>query len=451
MNGSKLVQALITLQKEEWSSFRKYLLMYTSEDSDNFEVFTFLQKRKEKLESLPNIQIIRKKHFSHLSQKSILNIISKLYLWLEEWLVYFTTKNDKMQSDLILVKQFNRRGLYNLADQKSRQLEKQLGNQKGLSIKKEKIKSELYYYEYYSDNPIKQDRHHDPFPKLFNAIKRYHQEKQTLLEAELFNRQIVMNKDYSKLLKTPPCSEITQSLLSLTNSLKNYDLDSFYTIKSQLFSGEFEQGSDVHIIVTYYMLNLVSRLYNIAPEIKANDISELYSYAIESGVLLSNAQLTTTRFNNLVNTIAQTSSINETSQFINKWIHFVDTDNLEGFKDLSEARNMYFHHRYADISNSILLHTYSNPEDKLMALAFTLISLFEDDTIDYDIVFDYSINMKRTIKRNAKKLNQTFYNSILNFTKIIDLLNTHEHKKVEIDINTYHPVFFKTWIIQKIQ
>lgn len=451
MNGNKLIQALITLEKDEWIAFRKYLLMHTSIESDNYKIFAYLQKRKEKLDALPEIEILRKKYFPDLSQKSILNVFSRLYLWLEDWLVYYTMKKDKMKSDLLLVKQLNRRGLYNLADQKAKQLHKQLANQEGLSITLSRIKSELYYNQYYSDNPIKHDVHDDLFPKLFNSTKRYHSEIENLLEAELCNRQVVHNKDYSKLLSEPIKSDLNQSLLLLFDALEKYDLHSFQKIKRELYSGKFVQGSDVQIIITYYLLNLVSRLYNINSEIKATDIADVYSYAIESGVLLSNGKIPTTRFNNLISTIAQSSTLEETSTFINKWIYFVDTNNIKAYKDLSEARNLYFHQRYVDIPNSILLHSYSNPEDKLLALGFTLISLFEDKKIDYDIAFDYSINMKRTIKRNKKKLNQTFMKSCLNFIRIIDLLYSNRKKKVEININDYHPLFFKDWIIQKIK
>ena len=451
MIGTKLIQALISFNKEEWISFRKYLLMYISEDSDNYEVFSFLQKRKAKLEALREIEMIRVKHFPHLSQKSILNILSRLYLWLEDWMVYYTMQKDKLESDLLLVKQLNRRGLYNLADQKSKQLLKQISNGKGLSIAKSKIESELYYYQFYSDNPIKNNPHDDLFPKLVKSLKKYHLQKEKLIEAEIYNRQIIQNKDYSDLLDQENPSDLSQSLLTLSSALKKYDVNAFKEIKEELYSDKFVIGSDVHIIITYYLLNLVSRLYNIKSEIKSSDISEMYSYAIESGVLLSNGKIPTTRFNNLISTIAQTSTIEETSRFISTWIYFVDTNNTEAYKDLSEARNQYFHQRYKDISKYILVHTYSNPEDKILALGFTLISLFEDDKIDYDIVFDFSINMKRTLKRNERKLSKTFLKSGLNFIRIIDLLNVTLKKKVDINIDDYHPVLFKNWLLHKLK
>ena len=73
MNGNKLIQVLSSLNKEEWIAYRKYLLMHTTEDSDNYRVFAYLQKRKDKLENLPELEEIRSKHFITLNSKSILN------------------------------------------------------------------------------------------------------------------------------------------------------------------------------------------------------------------------------------------------------------------------------------------------------------------------------------------------------------------------------------------
>lgn len=451
MNGNKLIQALSTFNKEEWISYRRYLLMNTSEESDNYRIFVFLQKRKKKLIDIAELDEIRKKHFSNLSTKSILNILSRLYIWLEDWLVYYSISNDQMESDLLLVKELNRRGLYNLADQKTKQLQKQISKTSEISIKKSRIQSQLYYYQYYSDNPIKRNTEDDMFPTLYYSTKQYHQEKEILLKTELYNRQNVYNTDYLYLFGPDKKSQLYDSLSLLSDTVKNYDLNSFQQIKAELLSGKFQKGSDTHTVITFYLQNLISRFYNITNGVKAADIYELYSYAIESGVLLSKGKLTVVRFNNLINSIAQTNTIVETNSFINRWISLVDTANPKALKDLSEAKNHYFHKNYPEISNVILFHNYPDLEQKLMALGLILISLYEDKNIDYDIAINYCTNMKRTITRNKKRIGPTLLKSYFNFIKILELLNKTRKSVLDVNINDYHPILFKSWVIQKIK
>ncbi len=451
MNGNKLIQVLSTLNKEEWISYRKYLLMYTSEDSDNYRVFAYLQRRKSKVGDLPELEEIRSKHFHNLSSKSILNILSRLYLWLEEWLVFYTLKNDKMESDLILVKQLNRRGLYNLADQKTKRLQKQITNENGLSIRKSRIQSDLYYYQYYSDNPIKNNPKENIFSKLFESTKTYNGEKIRLLETELYNKEKLDGADYTHLIDYKHKSELENYISILKDTVKNLDLEAFQQIKKLLLSETFERGSDIHIIITFYLQNLISRFYNITIDVTPKDINELYNYAIESGVLLNNGKLTVIRFNNLINSIAQSNTIEETRLFIHKWIPLVDTPNMAALKDLSESKNQYFHQNYSGISNAILLHNFTNLEERLISIGLVLISLYEDKDVDYDITLHYCNNMKRTIRRNKEKLNPITLKSSLNFIKILELLYKSRKRKLDVDIKNYHPVLFKSWVSQKIK
>ncbi len=451
MNGNKLIQIISTFNKEEWISYRKYLLMYNSEESDNYKVFAYLQKRKNTLQDLPQLEVIKNKHFKNVSTKSLLNIISRLYLFLEEWLVYYSIKKDRMESNLILVKQLNRRGLYNLADQKTKRLQKQISQNNGLSINKSRVQSELYYYQYYSDNPIKNNAEEKILLKLFESTKIYHNEKKVLLETEFYNRKNLNDFDYKHLINQDHNSQLQKYISILGNAVKNYDLESFQEIKTLLIAGKFERGSDIHFIVTFYLQNLISRLYNMTVGITAKDINELYSYAIESGVLLQNGKLPVLRFNNLINSIALSNSTEETAEFINRWVSIVDHPNIEGIRDLSEAKNQYFHQNYNQISNAILFHNYTDTEQKLMSLGLVLISLYEDKNVDYDITISYCSNMKRTLKRNKEKFNTYIFKSFMNFIKIIELLNKSRANYAEVEIKDYHPIFFKTWVLHKIK
>jgi len=323
--------------------------------------------------------------------------------------------------------------LYNLATQKSKQLQKKINSEKGLSINLSRVQSRLHYYQYYSDNPIKNNIEDDVFPKLCNSSLQYQLELQKLLEVELYNRQKIYGTDYSRLINFNVDSTLIHSLDLLQKSVT------------------VEHLSDTHIIITYYIQNLISRFYNITNEVLPKDIHEMYSYAIESGVLLDNGTLSVVRFDNLVNSIAQMSTVDETSEFINQWIDVIDVKNREALLDLSEAKNQYFHNNYAQISNTILYHNYTNHFHKLLATGLILISLYEDKKVDYDIAVNYCNNMKRFLQRSKSKFRPGYIKSVKNFIKILELLNKTRKDYLEVDINDYHPIYFKNWVISKIK
>jgi len=155
MKNTKFVKIISTFSKEEWISYRKYLLMHTVVDSDNYRLFEYFQKRKGRLDLLPETSEINDKYFSDMSQKSMLNVLSRLFIWVEEWMVYSNMINDKRESNLQLIKLYNRRGLFDLADQKTNHLTKSLLKENKVSLEKSRISTQILYNQYYSDNPSK--------------------------------------------------------------------------------------------------------------------------------------------------------------------------------------------------------------------------------------------------------------------------------------------------------
>ena len=153
--SSKVIETLSTFSSKEWSSFRKYLLTKTGEDSDIFEVFSILFDRRNRLHTLEKLEEKRRKYFDHLTPKGFSNVLSRINLWLEEWLSIQMMQSIDYEEELLLTKAYNSRGLYDLADQKARKIIKGLNSSSPPHALESKIMSRLYHLQYFSDNPIK--------------------------------------------------------------------------------------------------------------------------------------------------------------------------------------------------------------------------------------------------------------------------------------------------------
>ena len=60
MKNLKLIDGLQMLEKEEWVSFRKYILMYCSKSSDNYKLLDFLFSIRGNLSEHSDIEILKK-------------------------------------------------------------------------------------------------------------------------------------------------------------------------------------------------------------------------------------------------------------------------------------------------------------------------------------------------------------------------------------------------------
>ena len=155
MASPKLFTALNILSKDEWSSLRKYILVHTRPESNNVRCFSLLLEHKKLLLDKDFEESLRLKHFSQISSKSFSNILSKLFQLFEDWFAIQSFKDEPYYKELTLIKHYNQRGLFHLADKISDKLENQILKSDQLDLHHHEILSKIYHNQYYSSNPIK--------------------------------------------------------------------------------------------------------------------------------------------------------------------------------------------------------------------------------------------------------------------------------------------------------
>ena len=450
MNGNKLIQVLSSLTKEEWIAYRKYLLMHTSEESDNYKVFAYLQKRKDNLDQLKGIEEIRRKHFDSLSTKSMLNILSRLYLWLEECLIHQSIVEDEKECQLRLVKLYNRRGLYNLADQKARKLTKVLDSDTSLCIDKPWIKSQMKYYQYFSDNPIKEKE--DILRQLANQLIEAHAAQKLLVYNELtnINRR---TKNYSALVERfdthidlASTTPLNSTLLSLNRLIKNDSVEDFKHLKHLLLSGSYERQSDLEILLCMYLFSAAFDMIALYKSVEATSIIEIVNYGLENRLITAGGQLSAPRYMNLINAISKVNSIEDTITFIDQWAESVSGEDTESIKIFSLALCLTIKNRYDEIPLQPTLLYFKNIHLKFSSISLYLFTNFNYSRHNYEILYDTISILKRTLRRYKKELTKEYYEGYLNFTKVVSLLV----EKKSVNLKDYTPIMHKPWLSKQI-
>ena len=124
--------------------------------------------------------------------------MSRIFNWFEEWLIWYTNKKDKITCDVQLVKIYNRKGKFNLADKTYRRVEKSIFNENQLDLKTNRNLYLLHHNRFVSDNPAKYDKQGKILESLISHFLLQFKEQAFLYLAELHNMKVIQNQDYNK-------------------------------------------------------------------------------------------------------------------------------------------------------------------------------------------------------------------------------------------------------------
>lgn len=446
------------MTKDEWSSFRRYLLFKTKSDSDNFEFFTFLQKRKGQLTLLDDSESIRLKYFPKFSQKAFLNLMSRLTLWLEEWISIQVMQGKNFAHDLYLIEYLNKKGLYDLANQHYRSLDKKLSKTKGLDTETHEAKWKLLHTQYYSDNPSKRSDKKDFFKSMITQFMQCQKERSMLYLTELINRSSIRGLNYAELknalessMSHLPSSELYGFLELLFKLVTEYDLESGNKIFSLLNKGFIKKPSELHTLLTMYLVSYSLKIWekNILKDPKF--IIDVYDYALEEKVLMQSGKIPVVRFHNIISTVGGLQAYNKTNAFIEKWYNSVETDHPDSTMALAKAQNAFYHGKYDLILEEIRNIDFENTVQKARALGLEIIAIYKDPILTHELLHSKVNNFQRFLQRNNKKLSNHYLQSHLNLTCLILQLYKRKHNKsLVIDISQYSPLIYRTWMAKEI-
>jgi len=457
LSNTKLISTLITLSPDEWSSFRKHLLMHTRKGSDNFSFFEYLHQRRERLLTIKDADVVREKYFPQMTSKGFSNMMSRLFNWLEDWLGIEEFKNKNYDHDLMLIKSYNRRGLFKLANSKAKELEKRLQNPKGLDLENNKCLAELYHIQYYSENSIKYKEGGELLNKLSKSYINKTKEHLLIYLPELFNIQRIQKYDLNETIKTIkrvikilPESELSPYLdILLDLNIKN-DPKLLNKLFDSVKIGRFNTDGFVHTLIVFYLIALSLQLWVKGKSISPDFIGKIHDYAISSGVLLKNKKMSQSRFHNLVATLSGIKTYNWAMNFIEKNYTLVDCKNIESSKKLAMAQVCFYHKKYDLINGYINSIEFDDFDIKMRSHCLEAVAMYKDKNIDFEILQNKLQNIKRLLSRNKTKVSARYFNSTYNFIDIVSKLSIQKYKEIEIDISSYKDLNFRTWIRNEI-
>lgn len=451
---SKLIMCLSVFTKEEWISFRKYLLMKTGKESDNFQVFEALQKRKVKLVEMKNANQIHQVEFGHMSQKAFANLLSRLTTWLEEWLVMFDAQKNKWYQNLMLVEGYNKRGLYQLADQVYHKSLKQIEEDE--SVEHDRIIASLHKAQYYSDNPIKNEKGAALLEDVTHSYFSWHSKESSLYLSELYNWGDIQHVDFK--YEKQICQQIiledhySPVFSSVVKLVSEKDPQYLLQLIEELESNKVKEGTLTYIILLNYCLTYYMRLCNQG---KINDpplLIQLYDLGMNTGSFFSNGKIPMRRFHNIVNAISTCVSKIDCDQFINRWANLVSTKDVESSRKIALALSCLNYEEYSDIIVLLQGITHVDLTSKLRANALLIPAFYEEGDEFYDVLLNHLFNYKRQLKRNQSKISHKLFHAYKNLCEFVEILASKQKANIKnIDLSNYSYLMYRTWANRTMQ
>lgn len=458
MHKTKLLRTLNTLTPDEWSSFRKYLLMHTRKGSDNFDFFEYLHIRKSRLHTMTDADAVREKHFSQMTSKGFSNMMSRLFNWLEEWLSIEEFKRQRYQEELMLIKSYNRRGLYKLANSNADKLEKIIKGETQLDLENNKAIYTLNHIKYYSNNPSKVKYGSEIMQNLITSYHASIKEHLLLYSPEIYNLSRIQNKDLTSLIsnnqevisKIQP-SEISDILFELEKLITDPNLKSFNTLFDVLKSNKLKEPSYLHTLISYYLMASSLNLWTKNISKTTHSIGEIYDYVLEKNILNQNGKIPLSMFINITSILSGIKDYNWVNNFIDSNYRKVNTSSHQDLKQLCYAQNCFYHKKYHLIIDHIINIKDSDINIKIKSICLHAVAFYKAENINYDILEVKLNNFKRLLKRNKSKFSSHFFKAHYNFITVVNILIQQKFKNIELDLNQYPQLIMKKWILEEVK
>lgn len=458
MKDTKLIQTLHTFNKEEWLEFRKFLTLQTRIDSENFALFQKLQVSKDNFEKLGTPDRFRSKYFPHLTQKAFFNLLSKMYKWIEEWLVIHEMEKSKYDSDFYLLKALIHKGLIDEAKSVAGKLENKLIKSLGLSFTKTKKLEEIYYIMYFN---ALYDSKEEAKKYLLNTNAYNNlafKEKNLFIQAEFLNRAKQHNADYSAQIdqlesinKYIDETELTNLSGLLPGIIKNEDVDKFQILYAALINNQFEADSDTQDFV-YSYLSLYGSKFIMTGKSKNTDILfNLLNYKFVHNINMQNGKVDPMSFHNIVDLLGNFSSFEKTKTFIDNWIFKVQTKQILETKELAYSQICLIHGRYPDMLEYSRFIAFSDFGQKTRAWLHHVLAHYKLRKKHDDFAIQNLQSYKKFLRRNKHKFSDLVFSSQLNLLDILEKLMKNNTEKYPIKLTEYTNLFYRKWITKEVE
>jgi len=448
MHSSKLHQLLSTLKDKEWLELRDFI-HYKKATPQLTTLYSYIFQRRKNLDSkVMTIDYIINRKFTGLSRKNFQNMMSKLTIIIEEYLVIQNVLNDQLETEYRIFQNYNDRNLYGLANNKARLLKRKWNNSKELDLKKVDSLLRLQHSQYFSENPIKYDKGShvlEDLYKSFNDFNFIHKQfyEYAIDKAISIRQNTPGDFNNAQLSEEYLTKEISKILSNINLLNQKSDSNSFQYLYKKLNSNT-EMSSELRSLIfgvcETYLVNLIAK-----GETKnhADNTLNLYRLGLNTGLILFNNSLSSIKFQNILSIACLLKEFEWANDYVNTYIDLIPKKEREENLVLAQVQIYFAKWQYEDALNLLNTSDSNNFLVKVQSRCYALVIYFIIfDNIDF---FESQRNsFTQFFYYNKKRISQRNLNGSLNLAKIFkSAISYNKEFDLKSEIQKYDNIIFK--------
>ncbi|MCB0616466.1 MAG: hypothetical protein KDC75_24270 [Phaeodactylibacter sp.] len=467
MQNNKLIQVLRALKKEEVRAFGKYIEALYGNYEVALGLFDYLKANHPALQGpkLDKDTVARKllPPSAENPAKRILNESSRLYKWLEEFLLLEKLREkDNPAREILMAEIFSERQLSHLFYLKVAGFVSACEQKAPADIRD--IADALYMqhlWYYYSDpDEGLHTRGQATLRGLMETADSLFLAAKLQYGAELLNRGNLLKEDNLPRLWREAKKEIEQAphghgllqqafylaaqLLEEKGLPQYQQLKAFFSDNHHLFSLEVQQ------ILQGYLINHAARRIKQSEYNWIEEALSLYEFGMSTQILFENGLISSIRFINIVNLACHQGKLDWAEAFVEKWSPYLRPGLRPNTQAVAEALILFERGRFGAVRQKVSQCHNQDPllEARLRAL---MVMAMVEEKEEEGFILDYCRNYRDYLRRN-KVMGENTAEGFSNFVSALMkyIRNSVGPEKLAEEVHAYPYIFCKTWLLHKI-
>lgn len=466
MHGNKLVQALATMDKKEVRAFSKYIQALHGKHKAAMALFRYLKTAHPELDSpeLEKSNVMRKvlPQGAKNPEKRILNESSRLYKWLEEFLLLEKLREkDSPAREKLMAEIFRERKLSHLFYLKVEGFLSKYDPKAPpchWAILDALYMQHLLYY--YSDpNQSLHDKGAQDLQGLMEKAGAFFLASQLQYGCEMANRQNVLREtysfDYRKLVRNAEEQGMTAAsllhqafflasrLLADKRIVDYHTLKGFFTAHYDTFHPEAQQ------ILQGYLVNFAATQIRQKKHDFIEEVFNLYDFEMTNQIFFEQGLISSLRFINIISVACALRKLDRAAAFVDKWHPFLRADVREETLAVARAMICFENTQFSRARELLVSLKHQDPQMEIRIRSYLLMSMAEQQE-EADFILGQCRNFEDYLRRN-KVLGDKTSLAVHNFLQCLKkyITNSVSPQTLEEEISACPEIFFRNWLLRK--
>ncbi len=448
----KLYQIFDTLSEEELSSCHHYLRQKWNKGSQIYNLSEYIFRKNR---PFPQLDEIKHKLFSTLSNKQISNKLLIIKKAVEEWLITKQQSNNLILQQYDLYLSYHDRGLFNDAAKQWEKVKHYCEKHKDYDIQCYWYLHRLYHSLYYSHSP---EKNKDP-KTLIEKSNNYQETHRLLTHKQYALEEIIINTYYSyddlvfdHSINAPSDNTISTIIDILYQLIKTQEISSieYDHMMSYLRYGRTMNIGEIYVIILIHFIQQKLILLKKNGLYTDDDLIELYDLGLTTKSFMYRGYISARRFGNIVNAACAMQKTTWLRNMVSRYSTHLHPDDALEVLQMSKAQIAVAEEKYSEAVEIINGFQWTMSDHKLRYRSLLCICYLEEK--EFTLLETFINSFRAYLSNNSDNLTKIAIEGAKGYLTIIRMFcNAKPINEIARTYSSLTYVSNRVWIERKLK